>query len=526
MRFLLLYLVVVSPLSAASPTLTGLNPSGGQLGKSVDLTVGGTFDPWPIQAWASHKGIVLTPGKVKGKFVANIAADVPAGLHWLRLYNSDGASEQRPFFVGTLPEVAEVDPNDDPVKPQLLTGNCVVNGKLNPAGDVDHFAIELKKGQTFVASLEANAILRSPMDGQMQLLDAAGSVVAENNDAHGLDPQIAFVVPRDGRYVVRIFAFPSMPDSSIRFFGSELCVYRLTCTAGGFVDHAFPPAVSLKDPKPIELRGWNIPNAAKALALKSDRLLDRLSVSHPDIANAVSIRIEPHPCLVEVEPNDPSRPQELESPATIGGHIQIAGDVDVFQFSLKKGDKRAIRIEADAIDSLLDPVLRILDETGKVLNESRTPKGNSDPPEVAFTALADGKYRVEIRDLYKHGGDRYAYRLRIAKPEPDFSLGVAADQFTFNAGESLEIPVTVARIGGFTQPIEIRAVDLPEGVVFEPGKPDAAKSSKLKLTGKKAISGTIRIVGVAGFERTARATITTFATPTESIFLTVRPEKK
>lgn len=527
MRAAIVLLLITDIAIAVPPALTALAPPGAQSGKSTEITVSGTLDPWPVHVWTSHKSIVLTAGKVKGKFTANIAADVPAGLHWIRLFNADGASEQRPFFVGTLPEVAEVDANDDPVKPQLLAGNCVINGKLNPAGDVDHFAIELKKGQTFVASLEANAALRSPMDGQMQLLDAAGSVVAENNDTHGLDPQIAYVAPKDGRYVVRVFAFPSMPDSSIRFFGSELCAYRLMCTAGGFVDHAFPPAMSLKDPKPIELRGWNIPNAAKSLALKPDRLFDRLSVFHSQIANAVPIRVEPHPCLVEVEPNDPSRPQDIETPATIGGHIQIAGDVDVFQFSLKKGDKRAIRIEADAIDSPLDPVLRILDEAGKVLNESRTPKSNSDPPEIALTASADGKYRVEIRDLYKHGGERYVYRLRIAKPEADFSLSMAADQFTLNAGESLEIPVTIVLVNGFTQPIELRAVDLPDGVTCDSVKVEAnAKAPKLKLTAKTSVSGAIRIVGVAGIERTARATIATYATPTEALFLTVRPAKK
>jgi hypothetical protein len=526
MRILFIIVCIPSMLIGAPPTLTTLSPAGAQSGATTNITVTGTVDPWPVQAVASIKGIDFKPSKDKGTFTVMIAADVPAGMYWVRLFSADGASEQRPFFVSPLPEVAEADANDDPKKPQVLAGSSVVTGKLNPTGDVDHFSIEARKGQTIVASLLANNILRSPMDGLLQLLDANGFVVAENNDTHGLDPQVAWSVAKDGRYVVRVFAFPAMPDSSIRFFGSDACNYRLTITTGPLADHAFPSAVSLKDPNPIELRGWNIPDAAKKLVLKPDRLFDRLWITSPGLANSVPIRVEPHRCLIENEPNDAARPQEVATPCTIGGHTNAAGDVDVFQFSLKKGERRGIRVEADAIDSPLDPIARILDESGKVLNESRTAKGGADPAEIAFAAPADGNYRVEVRDLFKHGGERYVYRLRIADPQPDFSLSVAVDQFTMNVGESLEIPVTVTKQNGFNLPIELRALDLPEGVTFEPGKPDAAKSVKLKLSAKARASGVIRIVGVAGFERTARATIPNYATPTESIFLTVRPAKK
>ncbi len=511
-------------LSAAPPALASTIPPGVQSGKDTAITVSGTFDPWPVQAAASVKGIEFKPAKGKGKFAVTIAKGVPAGLYWVRLFNADGASEQRPFFVGTLPEVSEVDPNDDPKKPQVLSGSSVINGKLNPAGDVDHFAIEAKKGQTIVASLQANTILRSPMDGLLQLLDANGFVVAENNDVHGLDPEIAYTVPKDGRYIARVYAFPATPDSGIRFFGSDLCVYRLTLSTSGFADHAFPAAVSLKDPGSIELRGWNIPNTAKKLTIKPDRVSDRFFVSHPEIANSVGIRIEPHPCLIEMEPNDASRPQNVETPCTISGHIGAAGDVDAFQFQLKKGEKRAIRIEAEALDSPLDPILRILDESGKVLNELRTPKNSADPPEITFTAPADGKYRADIRDLYKHGGERYVYRLRIAALEPDFSLSVTADQFTMFAGESFEIPVTITRRNGFTQPIEVRAIDLPSGVTSEPIKADAAaKAIKLKISGTKPASGGFQIIAL---DRTARANLTTYGTTTDWLWLTVRAGKK
>jgi hypothetical protein len=528
MRFLIALLCCTSTLAAAPPTLTSLFPAGGEQGKTINVTASGSFDPWPVRAWVSAPGIKIEPGKDKGTLAVAVAADTPVGTYWLRLVNADGASEQRPFIVGSLPEVAEAEPNDDPKKPQALTAaNVVVNGRLNPAGDVDHFAVELKKGQTLVASLQAHSVLRSPMDALLQVLSADGFVLAENNDFHGLDPQIAFAVPKDGRYIVRVFAFPSMPDSSIRFFGSEQCVYRLTLTTGAYADYAFPLAVSVKDPATVALFGWNIPDAAKKIAARSERLLERFPVRHAGAPNPVFIRMEPHACITEVEPNDRAHPRAIESPVTVSGRIDPAGDVDAFAVVLKKGEKRRLQVEARALGSPLDPVLSVFDAKGKLLNEIDDIMGSPDP-ELLFNAPADGAYRVEVTDRFQHGGERYYYRLRVAPPEPDFTLTVAADQFVIATGEAIEVPVAVNRLNGFTLPIELRAVDLPAGVDCESVKVAAdAKSAKLKLIAKKrAVAGPFQITGTAGFTRDARFTMPAFGTNTEAFWLATPSAKK
>ncbi len=393
--------------------------------------------------------------------------------------------------------------------------------------DVDHFAVDLKKGQTLIASLQANSVLRSPMDGMLQVLSADGFVLAENNDTHGLDPQIAFAAPKDGRYLIRIFAFPSTPDSSIRFFGSDLCIYRLTLTTGGYADYAFPLAATLKQPASIALSGWNIPEPAKKTALTPDRLLERFAVRHPQVANPAFIRIEPHTCVMETEPNDRARPQAIETPITVSGRIDPARDIDAFVMELKKSDKRRIQVEAHTAGSPLNAVLSVFDSKGKTLNEVDTVGGAADP-ELLFTAPNEGTYRIEVRDRFLHGGVSYFYRLRVAPPEADFNLAVAADQFMLTAGEALEIPITVNRLNGFAAPIELRALDLPAGVECEPLKAEAAaKSVKLKLTAKKdAVAGPFRIEGAAGLVHEARFALPAFATFTDSFWLTVRPGKK
>ena len=58
------------------------------------------------------------PRRRKGKFKVAVAKDAVPGVYWLRAYNAEGASGLRPFLVGTLPEVMEKEPNDEPRKPQ------------------------------------------------------------------------------------------------------------------------------------------------------------------------------------------------------------------------------------------------------------------------------------------------------------------------------------------------------------------------------------------------------------------------
>ena len=112
-------------------------------------------------------------------------------------------------------------------------------------------------------------------------------------------------------------------------------------------------------------------------------------------------------------------------------------------------------------------------------------------------------------------------------PEPDFTLTLAADQFTVDVGATLEIPVTVTRLNGFAQAIEVRAVDLPAGVQCETIKVDTAANAALKLVGGKVeVGGAFRVEGTAGFSRAANFKPPAFGIPTENFWVTVRPPKK
>jgi hypothetical protein len=524
---------------AAPPTLTYLFPAGAQRGQTIEVTAGGSFDPWPVQVWVDGKGIAVQAAKDKGKLSVTVAPDAVPGIYWIRLYNEQGATSPRPFLVGTLPEVLEQEPNDDPKKPQVLPSSEVtVNGRLERNGDVDGFAVKLHKGQTLVASLEANRVLGSPMDAVLQVVSADGFVLEQNNDYHDLDPQIVFTAPADATYVIRTFAFPATPDSSIRFAGGETYIYRLTLTTGGFVDHVYPLAVTRSHPEPVAPFGWNIPEAATKLTVLPEPDADTGRVFHPLLANPAWVRLEPHPTTIEVEPNDWQHPQPITLPLTITGRIDVPGDVDVYQFQAKKGQKLFFQVEARRLGSPLDPVLRLADAAGKTLvevDDTGPARSASRDAELTFTVPEDGKYHVEVRDLHAEGQPRAVYRLRALFAEPDYELTVAADHFIVTPGKPLEIPVRIDRRNSFDREVEITVDGLPEGVtaalVTSTPTGSAAKSVVVRVSAQTGpVSVPLRLLGKvkSGPERTRRASaaITGLNASTTRLWLTILKPKE
>lgn len=510
--------------AAAPPAVTYLYPAGAQRGTTVEVAAAGSLDG-STKVWASGSGVSVEPGK-KGKLRVSVAKDAAPGVYWLRAHNSEGASGLRPFIVGALPEVTEQEPNDNFKKPHVLPGpSAVVNGKLEKSGDVDCFAVALKKGQTLVASLEAHDTLRAPIDAMMQVLSADGFVLEENNDFRGLDPQIAFTAKADGTYIARVYAFPAAPDASIRHFGSDACVYRLTLTTGPFADHAVPLAVSAGAAS-VGAEGWNLTPEAGKLAFTAGRPGDPFGAARsPDSARAVRVRAEPHPTY------GPGASGELKPPFSATGRIDKAGGEARFVVSAKKGRSLALQAESRSLGLAANPVVRILDGQEKQLGRAEPAKLNGDTV-LPFSPPADGQYTIAVSDLYAGGGPRHAFLLRVLS-EPNYELTVAADRFTVAPGAPVTIPVKVNRTLGFAKPVEVRAEGLPAGVKLEttrPAKPDP-NTITLTLTGDQPCSGTFRLVGFVkdepALERTARFSSPEFDEPIADLWVTVTaPAKK
>ncbi|MBP3957103.1 PPC domain-containing protein [Gemmata sp. G18] len=519
-----------STATAAPPAITHLYPAGAQRGTTTEVTAAGTLDA-TTKVWVS--GVGVSAEVAKGKFAVTVAKDATPGTYWLRAHNAEGASALRPFVVGVLPEVTEKEPNDDFKKPHVLNDLAVtINGRLEKSGDVDCFAVPLKKGQTLVASLQANRVLNSPMDGMLQILSADGFVVEENNDFHGLDPQLAFTAKKDGTYIARVYAFPAAPDASIRYFGSDACVYRLTLTTGAFADFALPVREPDAPPQ-ADIWGWNLPKSGKRLLVPKLAPGEAFAaLSDPEIANPVPLRVEPHPHFVDVDQRD-RLAHKYEAPFSLTARLHAKGLAQRIPLSLKKGQALTLQVESRTLGLAVNPVIEVFDKDEKRVARAEPAKLNGDSV-LSFNPPADGAYSIAVSDLYGGGGGaRDVFALRVLEAKPDYDLTVAADRFTLTPGTPTTIPVKINRQNEFAKNVEISAEGLPEGVKLEAAKPAKAQAGVLtvSLTAEKPWSGSFRLIGtIKGepkYQRTARFALTESDDTTADLWLTVTaPPKK
>ncbi len=539
-HLLAIWLVLASPAVAGPPTLEHLFPAGGARGTTFEVTATGKFDRWPVRGWSSRQGVVIEAGAEKGKLVVKVAPDAATGVYWVRLHDEEGATGPRPFVVGSLPEVAEVEPNDAPGQAQRVDRPAVaINGRLGKNGDVDGFVVRLDRGQTLVAALEANRRLGSPMDGVLQVATPDGFVLAQVDDDPDRDPLLVFEAPAAGDYVVRAFAFPFVQESAIRFAGGPSFIYRLTLTTEGYVDHAAPLAVARSGPGPaaVDLVGWNIPDAARRLPVPPvddrDDDPDRVvRVEHPMLGNAAEVRVGAGLVVTEETAGGGHFPRSLAEPVTFAGRLDPPGDVDTFAFVAAKGTKLVFRVEARGLGRPVDAVLRIADASGVPIAEVDDARGGVSDPEARFTAPGDGTYLASVRDLNGGGGPRMAYLLTAGPPVPDFALTLKGDQFPLKPGQPTEVVVAVDRREGYAEPIEIGPAEPFDGVIapkVTSGRVGpTAQQVTLKLTPCDcARAGPIRIVGLApdGRRRVASAPVAGQSATIDSAWLAPSPVK-
>ncbi|MFK7820625.1 MAG: PPC domain-containing protein, partial [Planctomycetaceae bacterium] len=177
------------------PKIDRIFPLGAQRGVTTEVKITGK-PGGALSGWCDREGVSFAFSEKSDKVKISIAKDALPGRCLIRFYNNDGASKLLPFVIGTLPEANETEPNERVRDAQVLPGDAVVNGVLSRNGDVDIYSVSLKKGQTFVATMNARR-LGSPMDGVLQILDSRGVVLNQNDEGLGFDPQIVFEVPRD-----------------------------------------------------------------------------------------------------------------------------------------------------------------------------------------------------------------------------------------------------------------------------------------------------------------------------------------
>jgi hypothetical protein len=467
----------------AQVQLERLFPAIVTIGSETVVKAEGKFPTWPVQVVSDRSDVNITASAESGQFKVVVAASATPGVAWIRLHDAKSVSQLVPLLIESTPVQMEVEPNNRIADATAITLPNVVCGRLEKGGDVDAYRFSVVQGQTLVASVVANEILASPMDAVMQLVDLNGNVLLQSDDSRRLDPQLIYQVEQDTDLLLRVFAFPETPNSTISYAGGASFVYGLQVTSGEFVDHVLPLLQIGDDASKAKRFGWNLQETASSLG----------GTWRPHGPAEATI-------VIESETAEPAKTDSL--PCVFSGHIAAPGEVDRLQFAGTKGSKYLVRVFSQRLGFLVDSVVTVVnvaDETKSFVNDDG--QRNQYDSTVEFTAPDDAQYEVRISDLVDGYGPRHAYSVVVAEAKPTVELTMPDDHFTLAAGATIELTVSIERQSGFDQPLSVIADQLPAGVtcdaVVSEVKGDTSKTVKLKLVADKTaapFAGTFRFV--------------------------------
>ncbi len=429
------------------------------------------------------------------------------GARELRLRSPTGLTNPMRFEVGLLPEVCEVEPNGPNARSLLpedpaVNLPVVFNGQIMP-GDVDRFRFRAKRGQALVVETQARALvpyLADAVPGWFQatlaLYDEWGEEVAFTDDYRfAPDPVLFYEILKTGEYEIEI------RDSIYR--GREDFVYRISLGEEPFITEMFPLGGPEDKSLAAAIEGWNLEKGR--LRLDTEPGLGEIrqaALYKKKFSNEVRYAVDSLPESKDREPNNTAEDaQRIRLPRIVNGRIEEAGDVDVFEFRAHKGDQVAVEVYGRRLDSPLDSLLRLTDDSGEVIawnDDYMEKEGHLHMGMGLLTHHADsylvaelpknGVYRVQVSDAQHHGGDAYAYRLRISPPQPDFSLRVSPPSINVPAGRAVPLSVQVTRKEGFDGAIDLALADAPEGFVLDGGRiPPDRNQIRVTLTAPRDI---------------------------------------
>lgn len=486
-------LIVVFATSASAqllqypvPHLESVFPAGGARGETVAIELRGQdgVTGGLTVIVDGPPGISVEKVEAAGnnfvKATLKIAADTPLGRRMVRVVSPRaGMTNFRYFFVGALPEVVETEPNNSIETAQEVTTPVVVNGRISPTLDIDHFRFQAKAGQKIVAAIVAYGMdsiqntNKGYLDTNLELLDASGKVIAAADDTLGLDPLLTIEIPSDGAYTLVV--------KSLQFQGSDHAVYRLTVGEVPYPSSLFPAGGRRGDSVSVEVDGANIATGTRqSITVNREgtiptqfAALESQSAAGTDLP---FVRGE-HPEQLEVEPNNErTQATPLIVPSTANGRFALANDEDWYRVSLKKDEGVRFEIASQRFfNTSVDSMLELYDATGKKLaeNDDGAAFGGgvqcahdfiSNDSWLAFKPPADGDYFVRLRDLNGSAGPRAVYRLTAETLQPEFMLFQWPDAVPiWGPGTTASFIVEVLKWGGLQSDIAVRIEGLPDG---------------------------------------------------------------
>jgi hypothetical protein len=474
-RFAAVFLGVLAlPLAAyaASPSLGGVLPRGGQRGTEVDLVFTGDRLSDAQDVLIYQPGVTVSKFEIVNnnqlKVKVKVAPDARLGEYSLRVRTLTGISDLRTFYVGALPQVDEKEPNSDFATPQKIPLNVTVAGFVDNE-DVDYYLVEAKQGQRITAEVEGIRLGLTLFDPYVSIMDMNRFDLATSDDSALLlqDPVASVIAPKDGTYVIQV------RESS--YGGNGNCVYRLHVGTFPRPRMAYPAGGKAGDDLNLNFVGdvsGPILQSFKLPGEPSDKL-GLFAEQNKEISpSPCFVRVSPFANVMEVEPNnDPSTATKAtgELPLAFNGIIEKDKDADFFRFNAKKGQVLDVRVYARALRSPLDSVLVIHDGKGNGL-ASNDDSGGPDSY-LRFTVPADGEYVFQVYDHLQRGSADAVYRVEITPVNPALTLSIPLVANNSQERQTVVVPkgnrfATLVRAtrADFGGEVTVTAEGLPAGV--------------------------------------------------------------
>ena len=500
----------------APPVLSTVFPMGAQVGQTVEVTVGGS-NLQGIRTLHCNVSGIRCERLDQNRFRLSVPADAPIGMCDLWAVGDNGVSSPRTFVISNRLEQSEVEPKETTAAPMSVPLNVVINGRIDKAGDVDHFRFDSKQGQRVVIECSAERI-DSRLRAVIELFDAAGKRLAVNRGYFGIDPLIDFRVPTDGSYVVKIQDLTSS--------GNAEHYYRLDIDSGPRVAFTVPSLIERGKASRVTLFGWNLrkgeapteprvvdtPGSAGASPSQLLDVFDRLDIDIPTLltepAWPLRTRLQPAQAVIEAasfpyqfpgshapvvigvadvpvvldgaDNHSPSSAQKLAIPCEVSGQLVERDERDWFAIDARRGEVFFVEGFGQRIQSPVDLQISVLDSAGQnelaqfgdeVQNIGGTFPTNHLDPSGRWVCPLDGRYLVVIQNLI--GGSqpdpRRIYRLSLRREEPDFHLVAVPHRDDLAAlnvrrGGREAFDLLAFRRRGFDGAIRVSAKDLPAGL--------------------------------------------------------------
>jgi hypothetical protein len=367
--------------------------------------------------------------------------------------------------------------------------------------------------------------LQEHADPILTLRNSAGTVLASNDNYFFGDPLLHYRFAATGDYYLEI--------RDVRYLGNPYWEYCIEINDQPFVTNVYPPCIRPGTTTRLHLVGYNLPKEAAALLSPPADTPEglqwaSLSLSNGQVTNPAPVIVSRLPSVLEttVKKNTVQTAQEIEVPAGISGCIETAGEIDCYVFCAKKGDRFTFEVVARAHQSALDSFLRILNEKGERLAENDDAHDrfvHADSLIENWTAPADGRYVVEIRDLHLRGGPTYVYFLKVTGSRPYFTLELDTDKTSLAPGAAGVIFVRATRKNEYDREIQLAIDGLPAGVTAKCGRILAGANDGCIILeaepNARPAAANVRIRGVGPASDSKGPALTADARPLQEIYM-------